>query len=205
MILHQSTAGGRPYVKSRHVLRTGFSTSACRPHLSRSERQNYGVIAWIRWQLPDRTSSSGFSRRWRRTATPTSVAAESSSKTLRSSTISRSYEAATALVNCFSAGAMPGCEIWPGQGRRQTRHTKSPMRPIKPAAMGNMLWRQKRPGRPLQLNPDIYPTVSFGFQALLAAGQNTQALEEVDQTLQLQPDASRSAGLAQSSAPASRA
>ena len=166
-----------------------FDAALAAPHLSRSERQNYGVIAL------DAALAAGQTERAQRLvqALETDSNADISSrreqlKTLRSSTMSRSYELPLPLVNCFSAGDVPGCEIWPGQEAPDPAY-KVAHEAYQAYSDGQYALAAEKAGAAVQLNPGHLPYRQLRLQALLAAGQKTQALEEVDQTLQLQPDA----------------
>lgn len=109
-------------------------------------------------------------------------------KALRSSTMSRNYELPLPLVNCFSAGDVPGCEIWPGQEAPDPAY-KVAHEAYQAYSDGQYALAAEKAGAAVQLNPGHLPYRQLRLQALLAAGQKAQALEEVDQTLQLQPDA----------------
>jgi tetratricopeptide (TPR) repeat protein len=118
---------------------------------------------------------------------PTSAAA-GQLKALRSSTMSRSYELPLPLVNCFSAGDVPGCEIWPGQEAPDPAY-KVAHEAYQAYSDGQYALAAEKAAAAVQLNPGHLPYRQLRLQALLAAGQKAQALEEADQTLQLQPDA----------------
>ncbi|KGH14619.1 hypothetical protein P608_08020 [Comamonas thiooxydans] len=166
-----------------------FDAALAAPHLARSERQNYGVIA------VDAALAAGQTDRAQRLvqALETDSNADVSSrreqlKALRSPTTSRSYELPLPLVNCFSAGDVPGCEIWPGQEAPDPAY-KVAHEAYQAYSDGQYALAAEKAGAALQLNPGHLPYRQLRLQALLAAGQKAQALEEVDQTLQLQPDA----------------
>ena len=166
-----------------------FDAALAAPHLARSERQNYGVIA------VDAALAAGQTDRAQRLvqALETDSNADVSSrreqlKALRSSTMSRSYELPLPLVNCFSAGDVPGCEIWPGQEAPDPAY-KVAHEAYQAYSDGQYALAAEKAGAASQLNPGHLPYRQLRLQALLAAGQKAQALEEADQTLQLQPDA----------------
>ncbi|OAD84976.1 hypothetical protein ATN89_06310 [Comamonas thiooxydans] len=166
-----------------------FDAALAAPHLARSERQNYGVIA------VDAALAAGQTDRAQRLvqALETDSNADVSSrreqlKALRSPTTSRSYELPLPLVNCFSAGDVPGCEIWPGQEAPDPAY-KVAHEAYQAYSDGQYAVAAEKAGAAVQLNPGHLPYRQLRLQALLAAGQKAQALEEVDQTLQLQPDA----------------
>lgn len=166
-----------------------FDAALAAPHLARSERQNYGVIA------VDAALAAGQTDRAQRLvqALETDSNADVSSrreqlKALRSPTTSRSYELPLPLVNCFSAGDVPGCEIWPGQEAPDPAY-KVAHEAYQAYSDGQYALAAEKAGAAVQLNPGHLPYRQLRLQALLAAGQKAQALEEVDQTLQLQPDA----------------
>lgn len=166
-----------------------FDAALAAPHLARSERQNYGVIA------VDAALAAGQTDRAQRLvqALETDSNADVSSrreqlKALRSQTTSRSYELPLPLVNCFSAGDVPGCEIWPGQEAPDPAY-KVAHEAYQAYSDGQYALAAEKAGAAVQLNPGHLPYRQLRLQALLAAGQKAQALEEADQTLQLQPDA----------------
>lgn len=166
-----------------------FDAALAAPHLARSERQNYGVIA------VDAALAAGQTDRAQRLvqALETDSNADVSSrreqlKALRSPTTSRSYELPLPLVNCFSAGDVPGCEIWPGQEAPDPAY-KVAHEAYQAYSDGQYALAAEKAGAASQLNPGHLPYRQLRLQALLAAGQKAQALEEADQTLQLQPDA----------------
>ena len=166
-----------------------FDAALAAPHLARSERQNYGVIA------VDAALAAGQTDRAQRLvqALETDSNADVSSrreqlKALRSPTTSRSYELPLPLVNCFSAGDVPGCEIWPGQEAPDPAY-KVAHEAYQAYSDGQYALAAEKAGAAVQLNPGHLPYRQLRLQALLAAGQKAQALEEADQTLQLQPDA----------------
>ena len=166
-----------------------FDAALAAPHLARSERQNYGVIA------VDAALAAGQTDRAQRLvqALETDSNADVSSRreqlrALRSSTTSRNYELPLPLVNCFSAGDVPGCEIWPGQEAPDPAY-KVAHEAYQAYSDGQYALAAEKAGAAVQLNPGHLPYRQLRLQALLAAGQKAQALEEVDQTLQLQPDA----------------
>lgn len=166
-----------------------FDAALAAPHLARSERQNYGVIA------VDAALAAGQTDRAQRLvqALETDSNADVSSrreqlKALRTPTTSRSYELPLPLVNCFSAGDVPGCEIWPGQEAPDPAY-KVAHEAYQAYSDGQYALAAEKAGAAVQLNPGHLPYRQLRLQALLAAVQKAQALEEVDQTLQLQPDA----------------
>jgi len=166
-----------------------FDAALAAPHLSRSERQNYGVIAL------DAALAAGQTERAQRLlqALETESNADVSSrreqlKALRSSTLSRGYELPLPLVNCFSAGDVPGCEIWPGQEAPNPAY-KVAQEAYQAYGDGQYVLAADKAAAAIELNPRHLPYRQLRLQALLAAGQKAQALEEADQTLQLQPDA----------------
>jgi hypothetical protein len=81
-------------------------------------------------------------------------------KALRSSTMSRSYELPLPLVNCFSAGDVPGCEIWPGQEAPDPAY-KVAHEAYQAYSDGQYALAAEKAAAAMQLNPDIYPTASF--------------------------------------------
>lgn len=166
-----------------------FDTALAAPHLARSERQNYGVIAL------DAAMAAGQTERAQRLmqALETDNNADVNSrreqlKALRSSTLSRGYELPLPLVNCFSAGDVPGCEIWPGQEAPNPAY-KVAQEAYQAYGDGQYALAAEKAAAAVQLNPGQPSYRQLRLQALLASGQKAQALEEADQTLQLQPDA----------------
>ncbi|MDR3067477.1 MAG: tetratricopeptide repeat protein [Comamonas sp.] len=166
-----------------------FDAALSAPHLSRSERQNYGLIAL------DAALAAGQTERAQRLmqalATDSNAVLGSRRErlqALRSSTLSRGYELPLPLVNCFSAGDVPGCEIWPGQEAPNPAYRVA-QEAYQAYGDGQYALAADKAAAAIQLNPRHLPYRELRLQALLAAGQKAQALDEADQTLQLQPDA----------------